>query len=417
MPPEISERKAGHTTSRQPHRPLNVFIVAGEQSGDALGGALMAALTSRLGGDGATFTGVGGADMARAGLASIFPIDDVAVMGLMSILPALPRLVGRVYQAVDAAIALRPDIVIIIDSPEFTHPIAKRIRRRMPGVPIVNYVSPSVWAWRPGRAKRMHGYVDHVLALLPFEPAAHARLGGPACTYVGHPLIERLDQIATADGAALARRLRLPEDRPVLLVLPGSRRSEITHLIDVFGDAVARLAEQGHAFSVVIPAVPHVKAMIMERTAAWRVKPMIVDGADKYAAMDLARAALAASGTVTLELALAGTPTVVAYKVDWIMKPLRYLLNVQSVVLANLVLGRNVYPELLQDACTAQTLSAALKPLLHESAERSAQLAALAIMPARMRIASGHPSFAAADVVIGVLRDHADGKSRRAGPT
>ncbi len=413
MSPITAEQMNEH----RPRRPLSVFIVAGEQSGDALGGALMAALTSRLGGDGVTFTGVGGADMARQGLASIFPMDDVAVMGLMSILPALPRIVGRVYQAVDAAVALRPDIVIIIDSPEFTHPIAKRVRRRMPGVPIVNYVSPSVWAWRPGRAKRMRGYVDHVLALLPFEPAAHARLGGPACTYVGHPLIERLDQIATADGAALARRLRLPEDRPVLLVLPGSRRSEITHLIDVFGDAVARLAEQGDAFSVIIPAVPHVKAMIIERTARWRVKPMIVDGADKYAAMDLARAALAASGTVTLELALAGTPAVVAYKVDWIMKPLRYLLNVQSVVLANLVLGRNVYPELLQDECTAETLGAALMPLLRDSAERRAQLDALAKMPARMRSAGGHPSFAAADVVIGVLRDHSDGKSRRVGPT
>ncbi len=133
--------------------------------------------------------------MAHEGFASLFPIEDVAVMGPLSILPRLPRIMRRVYQTVDAALAFAPDAVVIIDSPEFTHPIAKRIRKRAPDIPIIDYVSPSVWAWRPGRAKRMRRYIDHVLALLPFEPDAHARLGGPACTYVGHPLIEKLDDI------------------------------------------------------------------------------------------------------------------------------------------------------------------------------------------------------------------------------
>ena len=177
--------------------------------------------------------------MAHEGFVPLFPIEDVAVMGPMSILPRLPRIVRRVYQTVDAALAAAPDAVVIIDSPEFTHPIAKRIRKRAPHIPIIDYVSPSVWAWRPGRAKRMRRYVDHVLALLPFEPDAHARLGGPPCTYVGHPLIEKLDEIQNADAAALARRLGWRQRCPVVLVLPGSRTSEVERLIDVFGEAVA----------------------------------------------------------------------------------------------------------------------------------------------------------------------------------
>ncbi len=389
-----------------PRAPLKIFIVAGEHSGDALGGPLMRALKTRLGEDAVVFQGVGGTEMTHQGLASIFPIDDVAVMGPLAILPALPRLVRRVYQAVDAAVAFKPDLVIIIDSPEFTHPIAKRIRRRLGAIAIVNYVSPSVWAWRPGRAKRMRVYVDHVLALLPFEPAAHLRLGGPPCTYVGHPLIERLGEIEAADGAALRARLNLPIGQNVLLVLPGSRRSEVTHLIDVFGSAVEKLRDQGEAFTVIIPAVAHVKAMIVEKTSAWSQPPLVIDGAaEKYAAMDLARAALAASGTVTLELALAGTPTVVAYRVDRVMAKLRFLMKVPSVVLANLVLERNVYPELLQDACTADGLAETLRPLLSETPQRREQLVALTETSMRMDVLGHQPSYAAADAVIAVLKN------------
>ena len=403
---------------RSEMRPLRLFIVAGEHSGDALGGKLMAALLACVGAGAVEFSGVGGEDMAAQGLSSIFPIEDVAVMGPMSILPRLPRIVRRVYQTVDAALAFKPDAVIIIDSPEFTHPIAKRIRRRALHIPIIDYVSPSIWAWRPGRARKMRAYVDHVLALLPFEPDAHERLGGPACTYVGHPLLERADEIRSAVGASLGRELGLPDDRPVLLVLPGSRRSEVDRLIDVFGEAISRLADRGHTFSVVIPAVRHVRPMIEERSKTWRVSPILVDGADdKYRAMRLARAALAASGTVTLELALAGTPTVVAYKVDAVMARLRFLLKVQSVVLANLVLGRNVYPELLQDACTAENLADGLEPLLSDTETRRKQQDLLAEIPARMAVPGGRPSEAAADVVLSVVQSYAAGNSRRGGPT
>src|SRR5262245_43844366 len=220
-----------------PARNLNIFLVAGEQSGDALGAKLMAAITARRAGR-VHYSGAGGELMAAHGLASLFPLSDVAVMGPLSILPRLPRILHCLYRTVDAAIAAKPDAVVIIDSPEFTHPIARRIRARRPEVPIIDYVSPQLWAWRPGRARKMTRYVDHVLALLPFEPVAYARLGGPPCSYVGHPLIERLSWFAALDPAPLASRLALPAGRLVLVVLPGSRSSEVTRLMPPFRDTV-----------------------------------------------------------------------------------------------------------------------------------------------------------------------------------
>lgn len=400
----------------KPHRDLTIFLVAGEHSGDALGAKLMAAL--RRYHAGVRFAGVGGEEMAREGLRSLFPVEDVAVMGPMSILPRLPRIFRRVRQTVEAALAVAPDAVVIIDSPEFTHPIARRIRKRAPDIPIIDYVSPSVWAWRPGRAKRMRRYIDQVLALLPFEPEAHARLGGPACTYVGHPLIERYAEIQTADGGALASRLGLAPGRPVILVLPGSRISEVDRLIDVFGETVRRVCASFGPVEVIIPAVGHVRDLIEARTEAWTLKPHIVDAAttDKYAAMRLARAALAASGTVTLELALAETPSVVAYKVERWLAPLRFLIKVPSVVLANLVLGRNVYPEFLQEECTPEKLEAAVRLLLSDPDARRMQLEGLKQTAEKLRLASSSPSMAAAEAVLATISLHA-GKSRRGGPT
>jgi lipid-A-disaccharide synthase len=382
---------------------ITIFIIAGEHSGDALGAKLMSALEAARPGA-FHFVGVGGEDMHSHGFASIFPIEDVAVMGPLSILPRLPRIVRRVYQTVDAALQAQPDLVIIIDSPEFTHPIARRIRRRAPHIPIIDYVSPSVWAWRSGRAKKMRGYIDEVLALLPFEPGEHARLGGPHCTYVGHPLIEKLDDIRNADAQGLARRLKLDPKVPVLLVLPGSRRSEVEKLIGDFGGAVAAMASRGQELSVLLPTVAHVRPLIEQKTANWAVRPHILEGAsDKYAAMKLARAAVAASGTVTLELGLAGVPAVVSYKVDAVMLMLRSMLKTPSIVLTNLVAGKIIYPELLQEACTGGQLADALLPLIGESPARAAQVAALADIPARMQLPSGTPSEAAAAAVLHVL--------------
>ena len=395
--------------------PVRIFLVAGEHSGDALGAKLMPALQRQHLGP-IAFSGVGGEEMSRAGLISVFPIEDVAVMGPVHILPALPRLVRRVYQTVDAALAFAPDCVVIIDSPEFTHPIAKRIRKRAPHIPIIDYVSPSVWAWRPGRARKMRAYVDEILGLLPFEPAAHVRLGGPHCTYVGHPLIERLDEISAADRDGLSQRLGLAPSVPVLLVLPGSRRSEVERLIGVFGETVSLLRTQGAIFETVILAMPHVRDVIAARASSWPGKTHIVDGTiEKFNAMRLARAALAASGTVTLELALAGTPMAVGYKVDAVMAPfLRRMIQGETVVLANLVLGTNAFPEFMQEDCNAEKLSAALMQLLAESPARSAQISALQRIAGRMLLPSAlSPSEAAAQCVLATVDRHSAGKSRR----
>ena len=385
-------------------RPLRLFVVSGEHSGDALGGKLIAALKQSAGGGKFEFSGVGDQHMAAEGVASLYPLGDVAVMGPLAILKALPRLRRRVLETVEAAVSAKPDAVIIIDSPEFTHPIAKRIRKRMPGVPIIDYVSPSVWAWRPGRAKKMRAYVDHVLALLPFEPAAHLRLGGPPCTYVGHPLIERLDWICSLDPEPLKARLGIGAGEDVLVVLPGSRASEVSRLMRPFGAALDRLYDQGIRPQVVVPVVSSVADLVEQGLATWRVRPHLVSGEeDKFRAFRMARAALAASGTVTLELALAGTPMVVAYKVDAVAARLRFLLKVHSVVLANLVLGRNAFPELIQEDCTPEKLSAGLSAILREGAARDAQLAALEEIAVIMKRGIENPSAAAAKTVMQVV--------------
>jgi lipid-A-disaccharide synthase len=382
-------------------RDISLFIVAGEHSGDALGAKLMAALNQGRRGR-VRYLGVGGPQMAAQGLVSLFPLEDVAVMGPVAIAARFPQILSRVYRTVSAAAAAEPDAVIIIDSPEFTHPIAKRIRRRCPDIPIIDYVSPSVWAWRPGRARKMREYIDHVLALWPFEPEAHKRLGGPPCSFVGHPLIERHPWIAALDPAPLAERLALAKDAPVLVVLPGSRSSEVSRMIQPFGEALAVLLARGRKFDVVMPVMSSVRPLIEQHLKAWPQQPHLVEGEeDKFRAFKLAKAALAASGTVTLELALAGTPMVVGYKVDVIIAPvLRRLIIAPSVVLPNLVLDERVFPEFHQEKCTPSSFADALEPLLDDSPQRSRQLDALARIPAALQVAGRAPSEAAAHIVL-----------------
>jgi lipid-A-disaccharide synthase len=380
---------------------LRLFLVAGEHSGDTLGGKLMEALNAGRRGR-IRYLGVGGRSMAAQGLVSQFPLEDVAVMGLGAILGRLPLILKRISSTARSAIAAEPSAVVLIDSPEFTHPIARRIRRRRPDIPIIDYVSPSVWAWRPGRARRMRPYVDHVLGLWPFEPAAHERLGGPPCSFVGHPLIERHPWLAVLDPAPLAQRLGLPPGRPVVVVLPGSRSSEASRLMQPFGGALGELQGRGGTFEVVVPVVPSVRAIVEQHLSAWPVRPHLVEGEDdKFRAFKLATAALAASGTVTLELALAGTPMVVGYKIDKLIAPaVRRMIKAPSVVLPNLVLGETVFPEFIQEDCAPSKLADALAPLLEESPGRARQLAALARIPAALQVAGRTPSEAAAAIVL-----------------
>jgi len=380
---------------------LAVFLVAAEESGDRLGAALMQALAQEHPG-GLAFSGVGGRAMAAAGLDSLFAIEELPTLGLAAIPRRLAAILRRIRQTAAAIIAARPDVLVIIDSPDFTHRVARRVRAAAPSIPIVDYVSPSVWAWRPGRARAMRRYVDHVLAILPFEPAVHRKLGGPPTTYVGHPLAEQVKRLRP-DAAELSRR---NADPPVVLVLPGSRPAEIRRLLGPFGAAIERVRRDAGNIELLLPTVPALAEEVRNATATWPMAPRVIaDWQEKLRAFRIARAALAASGTVTLELALAGVPTVAAYRVaGWEAAIARRLIRVPSVILANLVLGENVVPELLQDECVPERLAAALVPLLADGPERRRQLEAFGRLDGTMEIATAQPSRRAAEIVLAAAR-------------
>jgi len=375
----------------------HIFLVAGEESGDRLGAALIAAIRQRTQGH-AQFSCVGGAHMAAEGVPSLFPLGDLAIIGFGAIVTRLPRLLRRIRESADAVVSAKPDVLVIIDSPEFTHRVARQVRARTPDIPIVDYVCPSVWAWRPGRARAMRAYVDRVLALLPFEPKVLKELDGPPCSYVGHPLTERLEDLRPNE---LEKRLRTAGP-PLLLVMPGSRSGEIRRMAPVFGAAAARVAEQFGDIEVVVPAVPRLADVARAAIASWRVPTRVItDASEKDEAFRTARAALTKSGTSTLELALAGVPMVAAYKVSVIEEiAARLLINVPSVILANLTLGENIVPEFLQWDCTAARLADALLPLLADTPERRRQTEAFARLDAIMEIGSAHPGDRAAAVVL-----------------
>ena len=381
---------------------LRLFLVVGEHSGDQLGFKLMRALREATDGP-IAFSGVGGEAMAAEGLQSLFPLADIAVMGILPVIAKLPTLLARIKQTAQAVVAARPDALVIIDSPDFTHRVARRVRKALPRLPIIDYVSPSVWAWRPGRARTMRAYVDCLLALLPFEPAAHQRLSGPPCFYVGHPLIERLAELRP-DAQEAARRIGAP---PLIVILPGSRRTIIRRLMDDFGRTLALLEREIGPFEAVLPTMPHLATEIGERAAKWSVRPRIVTGeAAKLAAFRNARAALAASGTATLELALSGVPMVGAYKVSKLEAPLKYVVKVPSILLPNLILGERAIPEFLQSECTPEKLAVALAGLVRAGAARDAQLEALARLDGLMRLPDGDtPSARAARLVLQTVRE------------
>jgi lipid-A-disaccharide synthase len=383
----------------------NIFLIATEASGDRLGANLMKVLRQRLG-DAVRFEGVGGQSMAREGLVSLFPIEELSIIGVTAVVKELPKILRLIRATANAVTEASPDILVIVDSPDFTHRVARRVRARDPSIPIIDYVAPSVWAWRPGRAPTMRSYVDHVLALLPFEPEEYRRLGGPPCSYVGHPLTEQIGVLRPSVEEQKRRR----QAPPVVLVLPGSRRSEIRHHMAVFGEALGRLKAEGVAFEPILPTMPHLQEAVGAALTNWPVQPRVVIGEqEKRAAFRIARAALAKSGTVTLELAIAGVPMVAGYRTGgveaWIM---RRLIKVKSVILANLVVGENVVPEYLQQDCTAKKLSQALHEVLAETPLRHRQIEAFAKIDSIMSTGSQSPGLRAAEIVLAAMR-----KSRR----
>jgi len=356
-------------------RPLKIAIVAGEESGDLLGADLIDALrsqTDRL----VDIVGVGGDHLAARGMKSFFDPHEIALMGLGAILKNLPRLMRRIGQTAQRIIAEKPDCVLLIDSPEFTHRVAQKIRAAKPTIPIVKYIAPSVWAWRPQRARAMKAYFDHVLTILPFEVEVMQQLSGPSATYVGHRLSSYEPILKARAEQKILELQRTDETRKTLLVLPGSRRTEIQLLMEPFGQAVGELAARIEKLDVVLPTLPRIEEMVRDLSKNWAVKPLIVLGdEEKWKAFSKADAALAASGTVSLELALSRIPSVLSYKADWFARKfLMPKITIWSAALPNIIADEPVVPEYFNEFVRPGMLARNLERLMRPGSARQAQL-------------------------------------------
>ena len=375
-----------------------IFIVSGEASGDNLAGQLMAALKRKTGGR-IRFAGVGGARSESEGLTSLFPMSELSLMGLAEILPHLPRLIGRLNETSAAARRLKPDAVVTVDSPGFCLRLAHHLRGS--GIPVIHYVAPQLWAWGPFRARKLKKRVDHIMALLPFEVSFFETYGIP-CTYVGHPAIAA--GVEQGNGPAFRARHGLSPDAPVLCVLPGSRAGEVGRMLPVFGQVLRLLKENYPDLRIVIPAVDAVATLVREMVPDWP-PALIIDMNERFAAFAAANAALAKSGTGTLELALAGVPLVVAYRISPISAFLvrRMGVSVEHASLVNLLAGREVAPEYLQENCTPEQLAAALDRILGSEQVREAQQEGFKEVVKALGDRNPPPSERAAEIVLDII--------------
>lgn len=378
-----------------------IFIVSGETSGDNLAGRLMAALKRETDGR-IRFAGVGGPQSESQGLKSLFPMSDLSVMGLAEILPHLPRLLKRINETAAAARRLKPDAVVTVDSPGFSLRLAHHLRGS--GIPVIHYVAPQLWAWGPFRARKLKKRVDHILALLPFEVQFFAKYGIP-CTYVGHPAIDVGAE--RGDGPAFRARHGIPVEAPVLCVLPGSRAGEVHRMLPVFGKALELLKEKYPDLRIVMPVVDSVAQWVKDIARDWQLPAVLIIGmAERFDAFAAANAALAKSGTVTLELALAEVPMVVAYRVSaptaFIVR--RMGVSVEHASLVNLLLGREAVPEFLQEDCTPERLAAAVDGILSSKQIGAQQRQAFKDAVKALGARTPSPSERAAKVVLDIVR-------------
>ncbi len=378
-----------------------IYLVAGEPSGDLLGGRLMAALKQRLDGR-VRFAGIGGEAMEAQGLSSRVPLSELAVMGVAEVLPQARRIFRRVAETVADIRQQRPVALVTIDSSGFTWRIAQRLRREGETMPLIHYVAPMVWAWRPGRAKRMARWYDHLMALLPFEPPYFAAVG-LSCAYVGHPVVE--SGADRGDGAGFRRRHAVPADVPLLTVLPGSRRGEAGRLLPIFKTAVERMAARHPRLRIVVPTVETVAAYVSDEVGTWPVPSIVLRGArEKYDAFAASDAALAASGTVALELAMARVPAVIAYRINALTHAyVSRVVKVDHANLVNVILKREAVPELLQEDCTPEKLAAAVEKLLDDRVARDAQIAACQEALRALGYGGVSPALRAADEVLAAI--------------
>ena len=380
---------------------LKVAVVAGEVSGDLLGGDLVAALKASHPGP-VELIGVGGDSLTAQGLHSLFDFSELSIMGLTQVLARLPNLIKRINQTASAIIAARPDILVIIDSPDFTHRVAKKVRVGLPDLPIVDYVCPSVWAWKEYRAKAMLGYVDRVLAVLPFEPEAMAQLGGPETIFVGHRLTADPD-ILQVRSLRAERPASAPEDEKTILLLPGSRSAEIKSLLPVFGEASREFAQRNGKTRFLLPTVSRREALVREMAAQLPVPVEVTSSVEsKWDAFAQADAAMAASGTVILELGLATVPVVSAYKTDWLIKLLAGRIKIWTGALPNLIADYPVVPEYINEVVRPGSLCRWAERLAFDTAQRRAMLEGFDLAWQRLQVPVP-PGEAAAGAVLDLL--------------
>ena len=378
---------------------MKLYVIAGEASGDALGAALLAGLKSLR--PNLQVRGIGGPLMQAEGLHSLFPMEELSVMGLAEVLPKYAHLKRRIREAAADVLAAAPDALITIDSPDFVLRVARIVRAARPDLRTIHYVAPSVWAWRPGRAAKMAHVIDHVLALLPFEPP-YMTAAGMTCDFVGHPVVS-----APRASAAEAQAFRadLGGGGPLVLALPGSRRGEVARLAPVIGGVLDRVRAVHPQVQVVLPTLRSVAAMVEGLTADWPVRPRIIEAPEaKRAAFAAADVAIAASGTVSLELAANAVPMVIAYDMHpvtmWLMQRMA---RVDTVTLVNLVSDTRVVPEVLGGRCTPDLIAPALLGLIGPGPARDAQRAAMRLTMKRLGEGGDPPGLRAARSVLAAM--------------
>lgn len=380
---------------------MKLFLIAGEASGDALGAALMAGMNALV--PGVEFHGIGGPGMAAEGLTSLFPMEELSVMGLVEVVPKYLHLKRRIGETAAAVARLKPDALITIDSPDFCLRVAGLVRAADPAQRTIHYVAPTVWAWRPGRAAKMARVIDHVLALFPFEPPL-MEAAGMSCDFVGHPAVSK-PRATAAEAAEFRARQAIGPDQPLLLCLPGSRRSEVTRLAPRFEEAIARLRDREPELRVILPTVRGVAGIVRTLAARWKVAPLVVETAeDKARAFAAADVALAASGTVSLELAANRVPMVIAHDFNrltwWVMKRAALI---DTVTLVNIVSETRSVPEYLGPDCRPGPIARALMALIDDEAARDRQLAAMALTMERLGAGGEAPGLRAARSVLARL--------------
>ncbi|MGV2124148.1 lipid-A-disaccharide synthase [Agrobacterium vitis] len=384
------------------NRPLKIAVIAGEVSGDLLGADLIAALKQRHDGE-ITLIGVGGPALEAQGLTSLFDFSELSVMGITQVLAKLPRFLTLIGRTAKALVSAKPDLLLIVDSPDFTHRVAKKVRAACPTMPVVNYVCPSVWAWKEYRAKAMLAYVDSVLAVLPFEPAVMQRLGGPETNFVGHRLVTSPAMLACR-ADRLLRPLPAAEEPKTIMLLPGSRGAEISALAPVFRDAARIFVERNGPTRFVLPTVPRRERQVREAVANWEEKPDVVVGEDaKWRAFAESDAAIAASGTVLLELCLAGVPVVSTYKTDWLIKLLHSRIKTWTGALPSIIADYVVVPEYLNEQLRGASLARWMERLSTETRERQAMVEGFDLVWHKMQTKTP-AGEAGAEIVLDVLK-------------